>query len=316
MFQVFNSLEEVVRDRTWLTIGSFDGVHFGHQAIIRQLVNGAHAEQSPAVVLTFHPHPSVVLKGNTANLYLTLPQERVELIRGLGVDIVVIEPFTRELASTTAEEFVYRLVKRLGLHHLLIGHDFSLGRDRKGNFAVLEGLGEQWGFEVEEFPAMQLDGEVVSSSKIRGFLEAGEVRQAARLLSRPYQVTGLVVPGDRRGRTIGIATANLAVPAGKLIPANGVYACVAWVDGKTWAAATNVGIRPTFDGQGQSVHVEAHLLDFNEDLYDRSISLDFIERLRGEKKFSDIQELVRQIKIDVERTREMVLTSEGLVSKE
>jgi riboflavin kinase/FMN adenylyltransferase len=315
MAQIFNSLNESISDKAWLTIGSFDGVHFGHQEIIRQLVNGAHAERSPAAVLTFHPHPSVVLRGNTANFYLTLPEERGKLIKSLGVDLVIFEPFTRELAATSAEEYVNRLVSRLGLRYLLIGHDFSLGRGREGSFSVLKGFGQRWGFEVKELQAVQLDGEVVSSSKIRGLLEVGEVRQAVRWLGRPYHVSGLVVPGDRRGRTIGIPTANLAVPAGKLIPANGVYACKAWVDGRPWAAATNIGIRPTFDGHGQTLHVEAHLLDFSGDLYDRSISLDFIERLRGEKRFDDVQALIHQIKFDIQQTREIVLAREGLKSE-
>lgn len=311
MAQISNSLAEATSDRAWLTIGSFDGVHYGHQAVIQQLVKGAHADGSPAVVLTFHPHPSVVLRGKPGAIYLTLPEERVKLLEQLGADMVIIEPFTRELAATSAEEFVDRLLNRLGLRQLLIGHDFSLGRGREGNFNVLKEFGRQRGFDVEELQPVKLDGEVVSSSRIRVMLEAGEVRQAARWLSRPYQITGTVVPGDQRGRMIGIPTANLSVPAGKMFPMNGVYACKAWVDERAWAAATNIGIRPTFDGQGQALHLEAHLLDFSGDLYDRMITLDFIERLRGEKRFENVQALVHQINFDIQQTREIVLVREN-----
>jgi riboflavin kinase/FMN adenylyltransferase len=309
--QITNSLTEATTNRAWLTIGSFDGVHYGHQAVIQQLVRGAHAEGSPAVILTFHPHPSVVLRGKVGAIYLTLPDERVKLLEQLGADLVIIEPFTRELAATSAEEFVNQLVNHLGLRHLLIGHDFSLGRGREGNFDVLKGFGKLRGFDVEEMQAVQLDGEVVSSSKIRVMLESGEVGQAARWLSRPYQITGMVVPGDQRGRTIGIPTANLSVPEGKIFPANGVYACKAWLDGHAWAAATNIGVRPTFDGQGQAVHLEAHLLDYSGDLYGSTISLDFIERLRGEQRFENIQALVHQINLDIQKTREIVLVRES-----
>ncbi len=300
---ILGSLRDASTDHAWLTIGSFDGVHLGHQSLIKKLVDGAHAVGAPAVVLTFHPHPVVVLRGKTGNIYLTLPEERADILSGLGVDMVIIEPFTRELANTSAREFIERLYNRLGLNHLLIGHDFALGRGREGNFDVLSKLGLEFGFEVEEVQAIQSQGEIISSSQIRLLLEAGDVSRAGLWLGRPYLVRGEVVSGDRRGRSIGFPTANLSVTPGKILPASGVYACRAWVDGQVWGAATNIGVRPTFDGQGPILHLEAHLLDYSGDLYGQTISLEFIERLRGEVRFPDIQALIAQISQDVQQTR-------------
>ena len=300
---ILGSLRDASTDHAWLTIGSFDGVHLGHQSLIKKLVDGAHAVGAPAVVLTFHPHPVVVLRGKTGDIYLTLPEERADILSGLGVDMVIIEPFTRELAQTSAREFIERLYDRLGLNHLLIGHDFALGRGREGNFVVLNKLGLEFGFEVEEVEAVQSQGEIISSSQIRLLLEAGDVSRAGLWLGRPFRVSGQVISGDRRGRSIGFPTANLSVIPGKILPASGVYACRAWVDGQAWGAATNIGVRPTFDGQGSVLHLEAHLLDYSGNLYGQTISLEFIERLRGEVRFPDIQALIAQISQDVQQTR-------------
>jgi len=307
MAQVFSSLDDATVNRAWLTIGSFDGVHLGHQYLIRQLVLGAHAADAPAVVLTFHPHPVVVLRGITGDVYLTLPEERMNLFLELGVDVVIVEPFTLELSKTSAQDFIIHLKNRLDLQHLLIGHDFALGHDREGTFEVLCKLGQEFRFQVEQINPVQYNHEVISSRRIRSLLETGDVSRVAKWLGHPYRVSGTVVPGDHRGRTIGIPTANLAVASGKIRPAIGVYACQAWVEGKAWAAAVNIGVRPTFDGQGTALHVEAHLLDYSGDLYGQTISLDFIERLRGEQRFPDIQTLVAQINLDIQRTRKIIL---------
>jgi riboflavin kinase/FMN adenylyltransferase len=315
MPQILGSLYDASVNRSWLTIGSFDGVHIGHQSLIKQLVNGAHADGSPAVVLTFHPHPVTVLRGKTGDIYLTLPEERADLFISLGVDVVIIEPFTMELAQTSAREFIERLSKSLGLKHLLVGHDFALGRGREGDFEVLSRLGLEFGYKVDEVEAIQHQNEIISSSRIRLMVEAGEVNRTAQNLGRPYRVSGEVVAGDHRGRKIGFPTANLSVPIGKIIPAAGVYACRAWIDDKAWEAATNIGVRPTFDGQGKTVHLEAHLLDFSGDLYGRTVSLDFIERLRGEKRFPDIQALITQISKDIQLTREILSHQPAVLEK-
>jgi riboflavin kinase/FMN adenylyltransferase len=316
MSTILGSLNDASLSRAWLTIGSFDGVHLGHQYLIKKLVDGAHAVGSPAVVLTFHPHPVVVLQGKTGDIYLTLPEERANILIGLGVDLVIIEPFTRELSQTTALEFIERLKNRLGLEHLLIGHDFALGHNREGTFEVLSKLGLEYEFNVEEVEALQFDGETVSSRQIRLLLERGEVSRANLWLGRSYLVSGEVVPGDHRGRTIGFPTANLSVTPGKILPGSGIYACRAWVDGQPWGAATNIGTRPTFDEQGTKITLEAYLLDYSGDLYGQIISLEFIERLRDEVRFPDIQTLIEQINQDVVETRELLARSSVRLTKQ
>jgi riboflavin kinase / FMN adenylyltransferase len=303
---ILGSLRDASANHAWLTIGSFDGVHVGHQYLIKKLVDGAHAVGAPAVVLTFHPHPVVVLRGKTGDIYLTLPEERANILLDMGVDTVIIEPFTRELSQTSAREFVEQLVLRLGLDHLLVGHDFALGRGREGNFEVLSQLGFEYGFKVEEVEAVRSDGEIISSSLIRLLLEAGDVSRAGQWLGRPYRVRGEVIHGDSRGRILGFPTANLSVVPGKILPAIGIYACQAWIEGQAWGAATSFGVRPTFDGQGTMLHLEAHLLDYSGDLYGQTISLDFIERLRGEVRFPDAQALIAQIDQDVQQTRRLL----------
>jgi len=304
--QLFSSLDSTNADGAWLTIGSFDGVHRGHQEIIRQLAAGAHAHTAPAVVLTFYPHPAVVLRGSNGPFYLSSPDERAEIIGSLGVDIVIIQRFDRQLADTSARDFIMELKERLGLQQLLVGHDFTLGRKREGDVPTLRRFGEELGFEVEVSQPVLLDGQVISSSQIRSALTAGNVERALQLLGRSYRLTGEVVPGDGRGRTIGIPTANLKTWSEQLLPAVGVYACQVRIGEKVYRAATNIGVRPTFDRSTTFLHVEAHLLDFQGDLYGQKIQLDFLARLRGEQKFADVQALVTQIQEDIARTRQLV----------
>ena len=304
--QLFSSLDNAHADGIWLTIGSFDGVHRGHQEIIRRLADGAHAHAAPAVVLTFYPHPAVVLRGSNGPFYLSSPNERAEIIGNLGVDIVILQRFDRQLADTSARDYVMKLKERLGLRRLLVGHDFTLGRGREGDIPTLRRLGEELGFEVEEHQPVLLDGQVISSSQIRSALTAGNVERAHQLLGRSYRLTGEVIPGDGRGRTIGIPTANLNPWSEQLLPATGVYACQAQIRDKVFRAATNIGVRPTFDGSTTSLHVEAHLLDFKGDLYGQKVRLDFLARLRGEQKFPNVQALVAQIQEDIARTRQLV----------
>ncbi len=302
----FESLEQVSLSNAWLTIGSFDGVHRGHQEILRRLTAGARASASPAVVLTFHPHPSVVLRGSSGPVYLTSPQERAALLDGLGIDVVVTQAFDRRLASTPARDFVARLVEHLGLRSLWVGYDFALGRGREGNIPTLRRLGEEFGFQVEIVPPVTLGAQIVSSSLIRATLAAGNVEEAARLLGRPYRVAGDVVHGDGRGKTIGVPTANLAVWAEQIVPGVGVYACRARTGDQIRPAAVNIGVRPTFDGQTVTPQVEAHLLDWESDLYGKRVQLDFIARLRGEQRFPNVQALVAQIHQDLLATRQIL----------
>jgi riboflavin kinase/FMN adenylyltransferase len=300
------SLQNIQLSNAWLTVGTFDGVHLGHQAILRSLRTGAHAANVQAVVLTFHPHPAVVFGKRPSASSLTTPEERSKLMDELGIDIVITYPFDLQIARTSAQDFISLLKDRLGFSWLGVGEDFALGNGRQGDVTFLSSLSEQYAYQLQVFSPIKLDGQVVSSSRIRLALTDGDVQSAARLLGRPYGLSGEVILGDGRGRTIGIPTANLLVNKGKLIPASGVYACRAKVDNDIYVAAINIGVRPTFDGDKTTSWVEAHLLDFTGDLYGQYISLEFIERLRGEQRFAGVDELLQQIHRDIQITRNIV----------
>lgn len=299
-------LSERFPQGAWLTIGTFDGVHQGHQALINHLVQGAHAAGLPAVGLTFHPRPAAVLRGAPEVDYLTHPDERVQLFKGLGVDEVVIHPFDRQVAAQSAHEFVSRLKNHLDLRHLLVGPDFALGRGREGNLPRLRELGASLGFTVEEFPLVNLQGENISSSRIRQALNQGEVREAARMLGRLYHLSGAVVHGDGRGRKIDVPTANLEIWPGRLIPQVGVYACWARLRGQFFPAVTNIGFRPTFEEQAREARVETHLLDIRQNLYGETLELYFATRLRAEQRFSDVNALLEQIQRDIAHARQVL----------
>lgn len=305
--QHYWSLDDVHLHGSWLTIGSFDGVHKGHQQILREMIARAHLANSPAVVLTFHPHPAVVLGKRNDPFYLTSPEERASLLAELGVDFVLTCPFNRQVANTSAHDFMKELNEHLDISKLWVGYDFALGKDREGNVPRLRQLGDTFGYELHTVNPIKVNGEIVSSSHIRAALARGDVAKACQLLGRPYQVSGEVIHGDGRGRSLGIPTANLEVWSERAIPKAGVYVCKANVDGSYLGAVTNIGVRPTFENQPASPQVEAHLLDFDADLYGKKVGLEFIERLRDEQRFTNIQALVDQIKEDIERGREILV---------
>lgn len=302
----FWSLEDVSLQDTWLTIGTFDGVHRGHQEIVQRLTNGAHEAGAAAVVLTFYPHPAVVLGKRQNPLYLTNPEERAALLVESGADIVITFPFTPETSHTSAEEFVKLLKKHIGMNHLMVGPDFALGRDREGNITSLRELGENYEYSVATIPPVELNGEAVSSSRIRRALTDGDIELARLLLGRPYFVSGQVVPGDGRGKTIGVPTANLALWMDRAIPKSGVYVSQANINGQTFGAVTNIGIRPTFASSNENPQVETHLFNFSDQIYGQEIQLNFIDRLREEKRFPNVDELVSQIKQDISKAKEIL----------
>lgn len=298
-----HSLSDLSFKDTWLTIGVFDGVHRGHQVLLRRLVDGAHAAGAPAVVITFHPHPAVVLGGKTDFKCLTTPGERAELLDGLGVDAVITQTFDRPFADQTAGEYMRCVVQTLGLRHLLVGYDFALGHGREGNLTRLKELGNELGYQVEALQPVHAGENIISSTAIRNSIRDGAVAEAAGLLGRLYAVSGPVIPGDGRGRTIQFPTANIGYPSEKLIPARGIYACWAWIAGERHAAATNIGINPTFTPDKTTSNVEAYLLDFSGDLYGQEVRLEFVQRLRDEMEFPSVETLVEQIRSDVAHTR-------------
>ncbi len=304
--QHYRSLEAVQLQACWLTIGSFDGVHRGHQVVIRKLVEGAHDAGMPAVVLTFHPHPAAVLRGYNYAFYLTTPEERARLLGELGVDVVITHPFNRDIAAIEARDFMTMLHRRLNVQHLWVGYDFAMGKDRQGNYAMLHELGQELGYQTHLTSALKIGDDVVSSSRIRFLLGTGQVDEAAELLGREFALSGKVIHGDQRGASLGFPTANLEVWGGQVIPAAGVYVCRAGVQGQTWGAVTNIGVRPTFEVEPVPPRVETHLLDFQGDLYGQELRLSFIKRLRGEQRFPNIQALVAQIQHDVAQARELL----------
>jgi len=237
---------------------------------------------------------------------LTLPDERAELLTGMGVDVVITEPFTKELSTVSAFDFMSRLRRTLGLKHLLIGYDFALGKGREGNFTRLTEIGRELGYSVEVVPALGDESGVISSTEIRKLVSVGSVSEARRLLGRPYSLQGIVIRGDGRGRKIGVPTANIDYPHEKIVPALGIYAGWAYVDDKRHRAAISIGINPTFTPDRQVPSVEAYILDFDEDIYGEQLKIEFIARLRDELKFDSVETLVEQIWRDVEETRKLL----------
>ena len=304
--QHYRSLEDVSFINSWLTIGVFDGVHRGHQEILANLTAGAHENDAPAVVLTFWPHPAVVLGKRYDLKCLTTPEERADLLGELGVDAVITQPFTPDFAGLSAWDFMRLASRRLGLRSLWIGYDFALGHNREGNLERLTEIGEEFGYQVQAIGPVKNGENVISSSLIRQRIRSGEVARAADNLGRFYTLSGLVVHGDGRGRRINVPTANIDYPQDKVIPANGVYACWAWVGGERHPAAINIGINPTFTPDKRTSNVEAHLLDFDRDVYGQELKLEFVQYLRAELKFDSVEALLEQIDADIVQTREIL----------
>ncbi len=288
-----------------VTIGNFDGIHLGHQLIIRRLVEEARRANCPAVVISFDPHPKMVLHPERRPFYLiTSLEEKIRLLAGLEVDTFILIPFSLEYARTTAEEFVRAvLAERLHIRKIIIGHDYTFGRGKEGNEAFLSTFGKRLGFEVEAMNAVRVGEMTVSSTRIREALLAGDVRLAASLLGRPYNLGGRVVAGQRRGVRLGFPTANIS-PAKELVPARGVYAVHVLLEGIRRQGALSIGINPTFTDGKHSV--EVYILDFSEDIYGKALDMLFIERLRDEIRFASPEELIAQIEKDIARVREIL----------
>jgi riboflavin kinase/FMN adenylyltransferase len=288
--------------RTVLTLGNFDGVHLGHQAIIGRAVATAREIAGRVVALTFEPHPIAVLAPERAPALIQPMRERLRLLRDLGVDVLVLQRFTRAFAALEPEAFMTDFVlAHLEVAHVVVGHNVSFGRNRAGTVATLRTLGGRYGFAADEVGPVTVDGEVVSSTALRAIVRRGDVASAARLLGRPYTLRGRVVEGDRRGRSLGFPTANLRWRSGLLLPADGVYAVRAMQAGRRLGGVLNIGIRPTFGERRRSV--EVHLLDFAGDLYGRWLEVELVASLRPERTFSGPDALARAIAEDIARAR-------------
>ena len=285
-----------------VAIGNFDGVHRGHRALIDRARQLAAAHDARTVVLTFDPHPSAVLSPKSAPPMLTSLERRIELLGEAGADVVVIEPFTRELANSAPNAFIDDVVLHsLRASAVVVGYDFTYGSSRAGTTAALRVHGNRAGIEVDIVAAVEVAGGVASSTKIRGHLAAGELEVAEQLLGRRWDVDGVVVHGAKRGRAIGIPTANIR-PDADLPVAAGIYAVTLAVDGTVHPAVASLGTNPTFVDGGKLV-LEVHVLDWDGDLYDRRVRVTFIARLRDEAKFDSVDALIAQIRTDITAAR-------------
>lgn len=301
-FQRANSLAEVSEERpVYLAIGVFDGVHRGHQHLLKAMVTAAREAGACPAVLTFYPHPLAVIRGLEGRIYLNDLERRLELLAELGIELAIVHPFNDIVRTTRAREFVEQLRRAMDVRQLW-GGSFSLGYQREGTADYLRDLGAELGFSVHLFnDLVSWNGQEVSSSRIRQALAAGNIEEVNGCLARPFEVEGTVIEGDHRGRLLGFPTANLAVWEQLLLPANGVYAAYAFLNGVRYGAATNVGVRPTVNGA--TLSVEAHLLDFDREIYGETLTLAFIRRIREERKFAGLEALKQQIGADVATIR-------------
>ena len=295
--------------RAVMTIGNFDGVHLGHRFIFLKLVEEARRAGCPAVVISFDPHPKMVLHPERRPFYLiTSLEEKIRLLAGLGIDALILIPFSLDYARMTAAAFVREILwEGLRIRKILIGHDYTFGQGKEGNETFLTEAGRHLGFAVEVINAFCIGDTVISSTKIRDALLAGEVGLAAKLLGRPYNLSGRVVSGNRRGGDLGFPTANIA-PEKELVPARGVYAVRCLHEGERHDGVLNIGFNPTFaDGK---LSIEAHIFDFHRNIYGEILDVHFIERIRDEVRFTNPEQLIAQIERDVARARE-ILKSPG-----
>ncbi len=293
-----------VLDHPVIALGNFDGVHLGHRAILKAAIDRAHSAGGKAYALTFDPLPAKVLAPRRAPLMLMTPKDKFELLRGSGLDGVLVLHFDLALSRVTAHDFVRDyLLGKLHVEAVVVGHSVSFGHKRAGNAAVMVKLGREFGFETIVVGPVKVEGVEVSSSKIRELILAGDLPTAAGLLGRPHFLTGKVIHGRERGRTLGFPTANLDSYT-ECIPPDGVYATRVVLPEGAYPSITNIGMRPTFHESARSI--EAHIFDFDRDIYDRTIRLELIERVRPERKFESGEALGRQISLDLKRAREIL----------
>lgn len=292
-----------------VTTGTFDGVHLGHRKILAQLNRVASSINGESVLLTFFPHPRTVIQPDLDLKLINSQNEKIEFLKKAGLQHLIIHPFTKEFSRTTSVDFVRNiLVNTIGAKKLVIGYDHHFGRNREGSFEHLKEYGPVYGFEVEEISAQDIDNTTISSTKIREAIEQGDMQHANEYLGYNFPLTGKVVEGEKIGKSIGFPTANITVEDNyKIIPANGVYAVKAKLPAENdaqWEGMCNIGIRPTFGGKFQTI--EAHLFDFDQDLYGSQLSLEFIYQLREEKKFSSIEVLKKQLIEDEKNARRIL----------
>ncbi len=310
MMEIIGSIEELERlhGPLFLAIGVFDGVHRGHQAVISTSTSHARSGNGTPLVVTFDPHPVKVLRPNDAPHLLTATQHKIALIRDLGVDHLLVINFDKKFAATPPEKFVEQLVAHSKpLSEICVGHEWSFGKDRRGNLDLLKELGARFHFDVVGIPPVKVSGAVVSSTAIRQAVEKGDFATAAVMLGREYTILGTVKAGEKLGKKLGYPTANLSAHS-EQFPPNGVYLAEAWIQGVLYHGVVNLGYRPTVSGGRSERVLEIYLLDFNRDIYGENVEVRFVRYLRPERKFDNLEALVRQIDVDVQQARELFAT--------
>jgi riboflavin kinase/FMN adenylyltransferase len=304
--EILRSISELdqLRGPLFLAIGVFDGVHLGHQAVISTSTRHAHSADGTPVVVTFDPHPAKVLRPSDAPHLLTSTHHKIALIRSLGVGHLLVIKFDKNFAETSPENFTEQLVQNSKpLREICVGHEWSFGKNRAGNLDLLKKLGARFDFDVVGIPPVKADGAVVSSTAIRQAVEAGNLTKAAEMLGREYTILGTVTGGEKLGKKIGFPTANLSAHS-EQFPPDGVYFAEAWLEGVLLHGVVNLGYRPTVSSGEPERILEIHLLDFDRDIYGEDLEIRFVRYLRPEKKFENVDALVRQINADVRQARE------------
>lgn len=304
--EIYHGIEQITHrlKNPAITIGNFDGVHTGHQALFQRVKQWAEQLNGQSVVMTFHPHPLEVLFPGKNLSFITSHEQKLELIANFSIDATIVVPFNTEFSQISAREFVEDLlVRKIGIKAVVVGYDYRFGRNREGDIDFLRQLGKEHGFQVDAVSGIRMDDMVVSSTAIRKMIVEGNISKANRLLGRLFEVSGTIITGRRRGAGLGFPTANIRMPA-QTPPRTGVYVVEAEVEGKTYGGAANLGYNPTFGDSELSL--EVHLFDFNRDVYGKPITVRFIDRLRDEKRFSGPNDLIEQIRKDVESARKIL----------
>jgi len=306
--KIYNSLKDITAPfaDSFVTIGNFDGVHLGHHMLFSEVVSRAYQKQGISVVITFDPHPLQVMRPEIGIKLISTYEQKVEMIELAGIDILVVIPFTRDFAATSAEAFVDEvLVKTIGVRELVVGYDYAFGKGRQGNIEFLKEQGRLKGFPVTVVEPYYVDDMLVSSSKIRELVSQGRMMDVKKLLGRNYQIRGTVQEGKKRGGpVVGFKTANLNLSEEDLCPRHGVYVTQVVYEGKCYGGVLNIGYNPTF-GENR-LSAETHIFDFNQDIYGKKIKINLLKHLRGEKKFSGPEELAEQIHQDIHQAKEIL----------
>ncbi len=310
--KIYTDIEDIPGPlkRPFVTIGNFDGVHLGHQMLFSEVVTRANKNKGTSVAITFAPHPLKVVRPDFGLKLISTCDQKRELIEMAGIDVLIILPFTKEFAKTTAENFVDQiLIKAIGVENLVVGHDYAFGKGRQGGITYLKEQGHRKGFGVSVVEAFHVEDMLVSSTKVRELISLGRMRDVKKLMSRYYQIRGEVEIGEQRGaKLLGFPTANLTIAEDDLCPRHGVYVCQVICEGKCYGGVLNIGYNPTFNGQ--HISAETHIFEFNQDIYGKPIKINLLQFIRGERKFTGPSELSSQISKDCEQAQKALRQAE------